>query len=365
MDKTIGVIGAGAWGTAIAKVIADKGYTVSLWSFEREVTEAINTAHENMRYLPGVKLPESLSADTDLAKVAAGKEYLILASPSLYLLPTVKSLLTVPDIREGRTLIGVLTKGFIPTQRGPRLALESLEDYLPGSYKGNVVYISGPSHAEEVSRGKLTGLISASLNGKNSIKFRELLLTKSLMVFSSFDVVGVQVCAAVKNVIAIAYGVLDALKSLAPDLGDNTESLLLAAGLNEIQTFGIAMGATHPETFTSIAGVGDLDVTCRSQYGRNRRFGRSIILENKLTPFRNIDDLIEHIQEIGYLPEGIVACRYTMELARGLKLRLPIVEGVYRILNREVEPLEAIEYILTTITGTPFEGTYAEDTAPQ
>ncbi|MFQ3620200.1 MAG: NAD(P)H-dependent glycerol-3-phosphate dehydrogenase [Spirochaetales bacterium] len=356
MKATIGILGAGGWGTALAKILAEKGYTVEIWSYESEIADQMNTLKENRAYLPGVPLPSGIFASTDLTKVAKDKEYLLLAIPSLYLLPTIKRILSVPNVMEGQSLIGVVTKGFVPTSLGPRLIVSALEDYLPGFYKGNLVYISGPSHAEEVARGKLTGLISSSLNGKNSIRFRELLSCPTLLVYSSFDIVGVQVCGAVKNVIAIAFGMLDALKDVATFVGDNTESLLLAAGLNEIQILGRALGSTHPETFTSIAGVGDLDVTCRSEYGRNRRFGREVVLQNLLKKFKNLEDLITHIQEVGYLPEGVIACKAVVQLAKEHQLKLPISETVYRILNREQEPLPLIEELLKALTRSNLEG---------
>ncbi len=341
MEARIGVIGAGAWGTAVAKVLADKGNAVDIWSHEKETTEDINVRHENSRFLPDVKLPENLRASTDMAAVATGKEFLILAAPSLFLLNVVRGLLQVPNIREGDTAIAVITKGFLPTAKGPRLILETLEDYLPGFYRQSLTYIAGPSHAEEVSRGRITGLIAASESAKNSIRFRELLSSSRLLVFSSFDVVGVQVAAAAKNVVAIAFGMMDAMKTSGAGgdmFGDGTESLLLAAGLNEIQTLGKALGATHAETFTSISGVGDLDVTCRSIFGRNRRFGREIIEKKILEPFANLDDLIARISELGYLPEGVVACKYVMELAQKHGLKMPISTGLHKILNKEIGP---------------------------
>ncbi len=306
----------------------------------------------NGRYLPDVALPGNLAASTDLTAVASGKEYLVLAPPSLHILPLTRRLLAVAQISEGRTAIGVLTKGFIHTRQGVRLILPTLEDYLPGFYKGNLVYISGPSHAEEVARGKLTGLISASLNPKNAIRFRRLLGRRPLMVFSSLDVIGVQVSAAMKNVIAIAFGVMDSLTHVTgAEFGDNTESLLLASGLNEIQTLAVALGATHPETFTSIAGVGDLDVTCRSRYGRNRRFGREIVEKTILERFASIDDLIERIDEVGYLPEGVIAARGAQELMRRHELKMPITNAVYRILNREADAVGALDELLASLVG--------------
>jgi glycerol-3-phosphate dehydrogenase (NAD(P)+) len=219
------------------------------------------------------------------------------------------------------------------------------------------VYIAGPSHAEEVSQGKITGLIAASENAKNSIRFRDLLKSKGLFVFSSFDVRGVQVAAAAKNVIAIAFGMLDAFKSLSNDnflgganlFGDGTESLLLAAGLNEIQSLGMAMGATHPETFTSISGIGDLDVTCRSVFGRNRRFGKEIIEKKILEPFKDLDDLIARIGELGYLPEGVAAAKHIQVFAEKYRLKMPIALGMYQILNREIESFNFLQTYLDNL----------------
>jgi glycerol-3-phosphate dehydrogenase (NAD(P)+) len=347
----IGIISAGAWGTAVAKVLADKGHEVTIWEPMEEVVEDINKRRTNSRFLLGVQLPPHLTATGDLIEAASNKDYLVIATPSLYVLDIVKKLISIPDILEGKTVIGVLTKGFLDSGSGPMLITRAMEDYLPGSYKGSLVYLSGPSHAEEVARGKLTGLISASANGRNAIRFRRLFASTNLLLFSSLDTVGVQTCAAVKNVIAIGFGMLDALKELSELFGDNTESLLLAAGLNEIQTIGQALGASHPETFTSIAGVGDLDVTCRSRYGRNRRFGSEIIKDGITRKFENIDDLIKNIQKIGYLPEGVVASRHVHTIAQNRKLKLPICEMVYRILNRESEPLEALTSLMRGLTG--------------
>ncbi|AEE16510.1 NAD(P)H-dependent glycerol-3-phosphate dehydrogenase [Treponema brennaborense] len=345
--KQVGVIGAGAWGTGLAQALARGGHYVEMWALEQDVVDSVNGVHENKRYLPGFALSSNLTASSDIRRVVSDKEFLILASPSLYLASTVAKLLDIPSIADGSTCIGVLTKGFVPSLNGPKLILETLEDVLPESYKKNLVYIAGPSHAEEVAMGKITGLIAASENPKNAIRFRELLRVQGLMVYSSLDVIGVQICAAAKNVIAVVYGSLDAIAETSDSFGDNTESLLLAAGLNEIQTLGFAMGATHAETFTSIAGVGDLDVTCRSKYGRNRRFGHDIIKTDILSRFKNLDDLIAHIGEIGYLPEGAVACKYVHEIALKYNLKLPICDGLYRILNGEIKPLDFMNELLS------------------
>ncbi|MCL2068117.1 MAG: NAD(P)-dependent glycerol-3-phosphate dehydrogenase [Treponema sp.] len=349
MSAKIAVLGAGAWGTAVAKVIAEKGKEVTIWCFEEAVRDDINKNRLNSRYLPDVELPENLKATNNIEEAVKGREFLILATPSIFLLDTIKKILTVSSIQEGETAIAVITKGFLPTAKGPRLILETLEDYLPGFYRQSLVYIAGPSHAEEVSCGKITGLIAASESAKNSIRFRDLLKSSRLFVFSSFDVRGVQVAAAAKNVIAIAFGMLDAIKTIDKNdmFGDGTDSLLLAAGLNEIQTLGMAMGATHPETFTSISGIGDLDVTCRSILGRNRRFGREIIEKNILDSYKNLEDLLARIGEIGYLPEGVAAAKYVWILAEKYKLKMPVSIGLYQILNREIKPLDFLRNFLS------------------
>ena len=345
-SKNLGVLGGGAWGTGLAQALAQGGHQVQMWALEKEVKESVNNEHENKRYLPGYKLSPNLTVSNDIEEVATDKEFLIIASPSLFLASTIKKITSVANISDGSTIIAALTKGFVPSSDGPKLVLETIENVLPGIYKGNTVYISGPSHAEEVAMGKITGLIAASKNPKNSIKVRELLHVPGIMVYPSLDIIGVQVCAAAKNVIAIVYGALDAISEHSKIFGDNSESLLLAAGLNEIQTLGMAMGATHPETFTSIAGVGDLDVTCKSKFGRNRRFGNEIIRDGILTEFKNLDDLIENIGKIGYLPEGAVACKYIHEICEIKNIKLKICEGLYKILNKEIRPLDFLDQLL-------------------
>ena len=251
-----------------------------------------------------------------------------------------------PGIKEGTTCIGVLTKGFVPSAEGPKFILETMEEALPECYKGNLVYIAGPSHAEEVAMGKLTGLIAASENAMSSIRIRELLKVPGLLVYSSLDVIGVQVCAAAKNVIAVVFGCVDAMAETSTLFGDNAESLLLAAGLNEIQTLGFALGATHAETFTSISGIGDLDVTCRSKYGRNRRFGQDIIKNNILDGFSSLDDLIANISKVGYLPEGAVACKYIQEISEKKGIKLTLTNALYKVLNKEKKPEDFLSEVL-------------------
>lgn len=346
--KTVGVIGGGAWGTGLAQALARGNHKVQIWALEDEVVQSINTEHENKKFLPGYKLNESITCSNDIVEVATGKEFLIIASPSLFLASTIKKIVDVPNIADGSTVIASVTKGFVPSDNGPKLILETMESALPEVYKDCTVYVAGPSHAEEVAMGKITGLVAASLNPKNSIRVRELLRVPGLMVFSSFDVIGVQICAAAKNVIAAVYGAMDAIAETSDIVGDNTESLLLAAGLNEIQTLGFAMGATHAETFTSVSGVGDLDVTCKSKYGRNRRFGQDIVKTDMLSKFKDIDDLIANVGKIGYLPEGAIACKYVHQIAEKKDLKLPLCDALYKVLNKETTVKQILDSLMNT-----------------
>ena len=345
-SKSVGVLGGGAWGTGLAQALANGGHKVQMWALEPEVKESVNNEHENKRYLPGYKLSENLTVSNDIIEVATDKEFIIIASPSLFLASTIRKITSVPNVADGSTIFAALTKGFVPSKDGPKLVLETIENTLPGIYKGNTVYVAGPSHAEEVAMGKLTGLVAASENPKNSIKVRELMRVPGLMVYSSLDVIGVQICSAAKNVIAVVYGAMDAIAEHSQVFGDNAESLLMAAGLNEIQTLGMAMGATHPETFTSISGVGDLDVTCKSKFGRNRRFGQDIIKSDILSKFKNLDDLIENIGKVGYLPEGAVACKYIHEICEREGIKLTICDGLFRVLNKEIRPLQLMTELM-------------------
>ncbi len=345
-EKTVGIIGGGAWGTGIAQALARGGHKVEIWALEEDVVASINNEHENKRFLPGFKLDPSITCSNDIWQVAFGKEFLFVASPSIFLAQTLAKINTVPNIVDGSTVVAALTKGFVPSANGPKLILETIESALPDIYKDCTVYVAGPSHAEEVAMGKITGLVAASLNPKNSIRVRELLKVPGLMVFSSFDVIGTQICAAAKNVIAAVYGAMDAISETSDIVGDNTESLLLAAGLNEIQTLGFAMGATHAETFTSVSGVGDLDVTCKSKYGRNRRFGQDIVKTDMLSRFKDIDDLIANVGKIGYLPEGAIACKYVHEIAQKKDLKLPLCNALYKVLNKESTVQDMVKELL-------------------
>ena len=336
--KQIAIIGSGSWGVALAIHLAKNGNKVKIWSFSEDEAILLNN-EKKCKFLPQAVIPDNIECRNSYEEVIKGADIILHVTPSKFTRDTVKQYKQYVDVK--KQPIVVCSKGI---EKETALTLdEVIKQEIPDARIGA---LSGPSHAEEVAMGKLTGLIAASEHALNSIKFRELLRVPGLMVYSSLDVIGVQICAAAKNVVAVVYGALDAVSEHSDIFGDNSESLLLAAGLNELQTIGFAMGATHAETFTSIAGVGDLDVTCRSKYGRNRRFGQDIIKTDILSKFKNLDDLIARIGEIGYLSEGAVACKFIHQIAEKHNLKLPICDSLYRILNKEIEPMALLQELM-------------------
>ncbi len=342
----VAILGAGTYGLALGNVLANLNHDVTLWAHRQEQATEINEQHTSTRFFADVKFHPNLKANTNIEAVIQQSEVLIIAVPSNYFLDTVKKILKCDDIIENNIMIATVTKGFIYKDEKVYLCTQVLEDYLPGAYKNSTVYLSGPSHAEELVHNKITSLTSACEDARNSIFVRNLFGDSHIKIFPSLDRIGVQICASIKNVIAIAFGMLDALASTHDDIGDNTEAFLFAAGLNEIQTFGSHMGATHPETFTSIAGVGDLDVTCHSLHGRNRRFGRDIVLNNIIEPYNDIEELIANLHSLPYLPEGILATYYAMKLISQENIKLPIIKNVYKILNKELSPHKTINLLV-------------------
>lgn len=335
MSKNIGILGAGAWGLAVGQVLANK-HNVTFWS--HSPVESLRETYKSP-YLKDISLHKSLLFSNSLEEVIKEKDFLIIATPSIYTLDLVKPLGEILNKSEEKPLIGILTKGFLEDKGKVDLIIPTIENYLPTSYKNELVYISGPSHAEEVAKGVITGLIAASSSPKKALEVRGIMNNSTLRIYPSFDPIGVQVAGALKNAIAIAFGILDAFKEKGIyHIGDNTESFLFAVGLNEIQTFGKALGSTYPETFSSIAGVGDLDVTCRSIHGRNRRFGRSVILENILDNFKDIEDLKRNMSHIGYMVEGIASCYYAIQIAEEKQIKVTLLKALYDLLDQKQAP---------------------------
>lgn len=344
MGYKVCVLGAGAWGLAIAECLRLK-HSVLVWTHSQDAASILNQTKTSPR-LPNVKLSNDLDFTHNLDQAVEGKDFIIIATASAHTEKVIVHLSKSLKNKEHLPVIGVLTKGFLEKDKNPVLILEALEALLPSYYQRNLVYISGPSHAEEVVRGVLTGLISSSFNARNAFWVRDLMMGPVLKVYPSLDPIGVQVAAALKNAYAIAFGILDALKQEESNIvGDNTESFLFSASLNEMQSFGISLGSTHPQTFSSIAGAGDLNVTCHSTHGRNRKFGRSIILDDSLKNFSGIQDLMKNSEKLGYTIEGISACYYGFYISSQKNIKSPILNALYGLLDKKIKPKEVLQVV--------------------
>ena len=319
----IAVVGSGGWGTALALVLLENGHDVVLWSFAEEEAMILREKRENP-LLKGVVLPEALDITTDLSCVA-GKDLVVFATPSFAVRETAKR--AAPYLADN-TLIVSVSKGI---EKGTSLRLTQVIDEETGG-RCRLVALSGPSHAEEVGRRVPTGCVAASTNKEAAELVQDAFMNGNFRVYSSPDIVGVELAAALKNVIALCYGVCDGL-----GYGDNTRALLMTRGLTETARLGIAMGGKK-ETFAGLAGVGDLIVTCTSMHSRNHRAG--ILIGQGKTPE-------ETLKEIGAVVEGYYATDTVRTLAAKYGIEMPISEGAYQVLYNGRNALDVLKELMS------------------
>ena len=304
----ITVLGSGGWGTALALLLLENGNDVTLWSYAEEESKKLRETRENP-LLPGVKLPEEMQFTTDMACVK-GCGAVVMATPSFAVRSTAAQLRELAD--EGTIIISV-SKG-IEKDTSLRLS-QIIEEELQG--KCPVVVLSGPSHAEEVGRHIPTGVVAAADDEEIAKKVQDLFMNQRFRVYTTDDKVGTEICAAMKNVIALCAGCCDGM-----GYGDNTKAMLMTRGLAEMARLGVALGG-RKESFNGLAGVGDLIVTCCSMHSRNRRCG---ILIGQGKP---VD---EAIQEIGAVVEGYYAAANARALAQKAGVEMPIAQAAYEVL---------------------------------
>ena len=314
------VIGSGAWGTALAIRLRKNGHDVVMWTYEKELVEEMNTTRHNPR-LPGAVLPEGLVVSDDYA-CARGAKLVVMASPSFPLRSVCKG--AAPYIDEDAVVVSV-TKGL---EAGTHLRMSQVVAQETGR---EVVVLTGPSHAEEVSRDVPTGLLAAAQDQALAEFVQDAFMADVLRVYTSADPVGAELGAALKNVIALCAGITDGL-----GCGDNTKAMLMTRGLTETSRLGVALGAKK-ETFTGLAGVGDLIVTCTSMHSRNRRAG-ILIGQGK--------DAQTAMKEVGAVVEGYYAAKSAYELGRAKGIDMPITEATYRVLYEGADVKEAFGGLL-------------------
>lgn len=306
------VIGAGAWGTALAKHLAEKGLGVRLWAYEQDVVNAINSAHENPLFLPGVSLPRTLVATASLADALENSQAILFVVPSHVTRLVLKSL--VPCLSTPLPLISA-TKGI--EEDTSKLMTQVMEEMLPAEMAPMIMALSGPSFASELSAGKPTAVCLAGRDAELVRTFQQAFMTPTLRVYADTDLVGVQLGGALKNVMALAAGVVDGL-----GLGLNARAALITRGLAEIVRLGVTMGA-DPRTFYGLSGVGDLVLTCTGTLSRNHSVGMRLGQGEKL------DAILRGMQAVA---EGVRTAHAALGLARRYGVDMPITQEINAVL---------------------------------
>jgi glycerol-3-phosphate dehydrogenase (NAD(P)+) len=322
----IGVIGAGAWGTALAKHLAEKGLEVCLWAYEHDVVNAINTAHKNPVFLKDILLPPGLTATSSLVEAIKGRDGVLFAVPSHLTRSVLRQL---APCFSGALPFVCATKGI--EENTAKLMTQVMEDELPPSMHRSLMVLSGPSFASEFSAGKPTAVCLAGPDEQLVRRFQSALMTPVFRVYADPDIIGVELGGALKNVMALAAGVIDGL-----DLGLNARAALITRGLAEIIRLGVAMGA-DPRTFYGLSGVGDLVLTCTGTLSRNHSVGVRLGQGEKL------ETILAGMQAVA---EGIRTSRAALTLARRYQVDMPIIQEINAVLYDDKSCRKAVSDLM-------------------
>jgi glycerol-3-phosphate dehydrogenase (NAD(P)+) len=324
MLTSFAVLGDGAWGTAIALLLAARPeHRVALWSAREENGRLLRDRRENVHLLPGVPIPPSIQLTTNIREAVSGASLLIAAIPTVYLRPTL--VCVAPALSDAVPVLS-LTKGL---EDGTFLRPSEIITQVLGPRQ--VAILSGPSHAEEVSRGLPTTVVVAAPEWDLARWVQQSFSTDRFRVYTSLDLIGVELGGALKNVIGIAAGIGDGL-----GFGDNSKSALLTRGLVEIARFGVALGAEH-QTFFGLAGMGDLITTCISRHGRNRHVGERLARGERLPAI---------LASMKMVAEGVYTTRSVHHRAAQMGVEMPVTTEVYRILYEDKDPATAVRDLM-------------------
>jgi glycerol-3-phosphate dehydrogenase (NAD(P)+) len=323
----IGVVGAGSWGTALANLLAVKGYRIDWWVFEQDLTRKLVETRENEFFLPGIPLSENLNPTNHLEAAVAGKDLVLVVVPS-HVMRTVTGRMG-PHIGDDTILVSA-SKGI---ENETQLTMSGvINESLGGISDTRFAVLSGPSFAREVAMGLPTAVTAASREPKIAQVVQHVFATPVFRVYTNVDVIGVELGGSVKNVIAIAAGMIDGLK-----LGLNTRAALITRGMTEMRRLGLAMGA-QPRTFTGLAGFGDLVLTCTGDVSRNHTVGKKIGQGMKLK---------QVLADMRMVAEGVKTARSLYNLSRRLDVEMPIAHAIYYILHEDLDPKDAVHQLMT------------------
>ena len=327
MSTEIGIIGAGSWGIALAYLLSKNGHKVVVWSRSESTVEKLRAYHGNEDKLPGVILDDSVEFTSSMEKAVADKDLLVIVVPSAHMRETVQKMAPyIKPSEEHKQIIVNCTKGI---EEGTLMVMSDvILDEIPGS---QVCVLSGPSHAEEVGKGMPTTIVVGAFDKETARYVQNIFMNNFFRVYISPDMLGIEIGAALKNVIALAAGMADGY-----GLGDNAKAALITRGIAEIGRLGMAMGGKF-ETFSGLSGIGDLIVTCASMHSRNRRAG-ILIGQGK--------SMQEAMDEVKMVVEGVYSAKAALELAKRYDVEMPIVETVNEILFEGKAPQDAINDLM-------------------
>lgn len=327
--EKITVVGAGSWGTALALVLADNGHEVRLWGHNSRQIDELNQLHTNEKYLPGVELPNNIVGYSSLEEALNEVNTCILAVPTKAIREVLMDMSKVHQ--EPLTIVHV-SKGIEPDTL-LRIS-EMIEDEMPEHLLQDVVVLSGPSHAEEVSMRYITTVTVSSKNIEAAEKVQDLFINSYFRVYTNPDIIGVEIGGALKNIIALAAGITDGL-----GYGDNAKAALITRGLAEIARLGTKMGAS-PLTFSGLTGIGDLIVTCTSVHSRNWRAG------NLLGKGQKLEEVLENM---GMVVEGVRTTKAAYQLAEKYQVKMPITTALHNVLFQNANPKDEVDALMTRV----------------
>ena len=319
----VGIMGAGSWGTALALLLHKNGHNVTVWSINEDEVKMLSTKREHESKLPGVKIPDDMEFTSQMESAIKGKDFIVLAVPSPFTRSTARNM--KPYVAEGQIIVDV-AKGI---EESTLMTLsQQIEEEIP---QANVAVLSGPSHAEEVGRGLPTIVVIGAKTKETAEYLQDMFMNEVFRVYTSPDMLGMELGGSLKNVIALAAGIADGL-----GYGDNTKAALITRGIAEIARLGVKMGGAI-ESFTGLTGIGDLIVTCASVHSRNRKGGYLIGQGMSMQ---------EAMDEVKMVVEGVYSTKAAVKLGKEYGVSLPIIDKVNEVLFEGKDPREAVNELM-------------------